>query len=265
MGQSSETLGAAKPNQVVVSPGGATFSSINAAINSITDASDQKQYVLYIGPGTYNEHVIMKPWVLLQGAGQNEFGQNYTIISAPAGNSDSWATVKAASNSRLSTVTVKSMYANPGDNMCACIDCTGVTNFWCSGVEAIASDTPDQPCNMFGIVNNRGIAEHQNITCSVSLYYCTFTAKAQNPKSFVMGLWAAGGGNYKVTSCTLTGLGEYVSSGAAANPGPNSNLVFTGCVITGRRFSLETSDRSTVTAIRCKLHGPVDQGVIVKN
>lgn len=250
-------------NQIVVSPGGATFTSIQTAINSITDASEQKQYSLYIGPGTYNENVVMKPWVGLFGAGQDENGQNYTIISAPGSNSETAATVIAASNSNISAVTVESTYA-PGMLSCACIDCTGATDFSCYGVIAIATDSPNEACNLFGIVNNRGNGT-PTVTSSVELYDCTLTAQAQNPQSFAIALWAVSGGTYMVADCILTGVSNYVAVGGCGNPGAGSVLKFSQCSITGTQYCLQTADGSTVMAMQCKLTGPVGPGVIVKD
>jgi hypothetical protein len=64
-------------NSVVVQPGGQSFSTITAALGSITDASQQREYVLSIGAGTYSEAVTCKPWVYLSGAGVGQ-----TIITA---------------------------------------------------------------------------------------------------------------------------------------------------------------------------------------
>jgi hypothetical protein len=50
-------------------PGAGEFTSISAALASITDASATKPYVITIGPGLYNEPpLVMKPYVALRGA-----------------------------------------------------------------------------------------------------------------------------------------------------------------------------------------------------
>ena len=43
---------------------------IQAAINSITDASDTNRYLVRVGPGVYAEEVTMKPWVDIEGSGE---------------------------------------------------------------------------------------------------------------------------------------------------------------------------------------------------
>lgn len=42
-------------NVIIAAKGGGHFISVQAAINSITDASDSNRYLIWIGPGTYNE------------------------------------------------------------------------------------------------------------------------------------------------------------------------------------------------------------------
>src|ERR671934_1698414 len=92
-------------NTVSVDPGGATFPTICAALASITDASQKKQYLLSVGPGTYNEKVVLKPWCFVQGAGRDQ-----TTVSAPP-TTDIWlrGTIVGASNSNIGGMTVTSL------------------------------------------------------------------------------------------------------------------------------------------------------------
>jgi hypothetical protein len=55
---------------VVVAQAGGDFTSVQAALDSITDASGSKHYLVWVGPGTYNEQVQMKPFVDIEGAGE---------------------------------------------------------------------------------------------------------------------------------------------------------------------------------------------------
>ncbi|MEO8035479.1 MAG: hypothetical protein ABI837_13670, partial [Acidobacteriota bacterium] len=57
-----------RDGQVEVVPGGKTFPTIGEALKSITDASHQKEYTLYLGPGVYAENVVCKPWVFIEGS-----------------------------------------------------------------------------------------------------------------------------------------------------------------------------------------------------
>lgn len=69
-------------NVVIVAKSNGDFTSIQAAINSITAASSSNPYLVWVGPGWYNEVVTLKPYVHLQGAGQ---GVTFIQASASSG------------------------------------------------------------------------------------------------------------------------------------------------------------------------------------
>lgn len=55
------------PAQIVtVAKSGAMYTTIQAAINAITDASSTKQYVVEVAPGVYTENVTSKDYVFIQ-------------------------------------------------------------------------------------------------------------------------------------------------------------------------------------------------------
>ncbi len=56
---------------LVVAASGGDFISVQAAVNSITDASATNPYLVWIAPGVYAETVTLKPYVHLQGAGRD--------------------------------------------------------------------------------------------------------------------------------------------------------------------------------------------------
>ncbi len=68
-------------NVVIVAKSNGDFTSIQSAINSIT-ASASNPYLVWVGPGWYNEVVTLKPYVYLQGAGQ---GVTFIQASASSG------------------------------------------------------------------------------------------------------------------------------------------------------------------------------------
>jgi len=55
---------------VVVAKSGGAFTSVQATLDSITDASATKHYLVWVGPGTYNERVQMEPFVDIEGPGE---------------------------------------------------------------------------------------------------------------------------------------------------------------------------------------------------
>jgi hypothetical protein len=57
-------------NVVVVAKSGGDFTSIQGALDSITDASASNPYLVWVAPGTYAETVMMKPYVDIEGAGE---------------------------------------------------------------------------------------------------------------------------------------------------------------------------------------------------
>lgn len=56
-------------NVILVSPSGGHFTSIQAALDSITDAAIDNWYVVLVGPGVYNEILTLKPFVSVVGHG----------------------------------------------------------------------------------------------------------------------------------------------------------------------------------------------------
>ena len=88
-------------NLVVVAKTGGDYDTIQAAINSITDASSANRYLVYIAPGVYNEQVDMKSWVDVQGASQDSVVITYGGVSALAD-----GVVTGASNAALSNLTI---------------------------------------------------------------------------------------------------------------------------------------------------------------
>jgi hypothetical protein len=94
--------GSAYDNVVIVAKSGGDFTSIQAALDSILDAGPGNPYLVWIAPGVYTESVILKPYVDVEGA-----GQQVTKITHGGGGSDSIATVVTASNIELRSLTVE--------------------------------------------------------------------------------------------------------------------------------------------------------------
>lgn len=87
---------------LVVAKAGGHFTSIQAAINSTTNTPSDR-YLVYVAPGTYDEKVVMKPGVDVQGA-----GVLVTTITAAGSAAADTGTVVGANDAELSHLTVKS-------------------------------------------------------------------------------------------------------------------------------------------------------------
>jgi hypothetical protein len=91
-------------NVVVVAKSGGDYASVQAAIDSITGAAADNPYLVWVAPGMYSETVTMKPYVHLQGAGQEA-----TVISSTVGGDDfppTQATLVLTRNTSLRDLTV---------------------------------------------------------------------------------------------------------------------------------------------------------------
>jgi hypothetical protein len=83
-------------NVVIVAKSGGDYTTITAALNSITDASDTNRYLIYVAPGVYTDQVYMKEYVDIEGSGELT-----TTVTANA------ATLWGANNAELRFLTVE--------------------------------------------------------------------------------------------------------------------------------------------------------------
>lgn len=92
---------------VIVGKSNADFTSVAAALNSITDASATNRYLVWVAPGTYTETDLVQVtgYVHLQGAGANATVIQSTRSSASP--TSAAATVQLDDNARLSDLTVR--------------------------------------------------------------------------------------------------------------------------------------------------------------
>lgn len=92
---------------ITVAASGADFTSVAAALASISNPSAENRYLVWVAPGVYTETALVhvRPYVHLRGA-----GPNVTVItSARSGTApnDSAATARLEDNGRISDITIR--------------------------------------------------------------------------------------------------------------------------------------------------------------
>ncbi|HYO76742.1 MAG TPA: hypothetical protein VE010_09795 [Thermoanaerobaculia bacterium] len=237
-------------NTVTVQPGGKTFSTITDAMNSITDAKLQKQYVVQIGPGTYNEVVVCKPYVFLSGAGVST-----TTVTAPA-SANQWdkGTVKAASNAAVQNMTIVSTGTTWGCWATA-VDCTAAVNF------------DIENCNL----EANGSNGTNLVTLAVD-YSSAGGGSQVNLAYSMVGAHGAGNGNVsgilvyaraylRVSNSKIVADTADVAWGASASY--ESSIDLFGSTVLGTMSLVLPDGSGHITATDCKLIGPYSPGVVV--
>ncbi len=101
-----DNSGAAYQNIKVVAKSGGDYTTITAALNSIIEANPNNPYLIYVAPGVYNEQVVMKPYVDIQGSGELTTKITFT------GNAGEVGTVLGANNAELRFLTVENTGGN---------------------------------------------------------------------------------------------------------------------------------------------------------
>jgi hypothetical protein len=243
-------------NSVEVQPGGQTFPTINAALASITDNRLQKQYILYVGPGTYNEKVQMKPFVSIQGA-----GQDVTIITQPAAaDAFSGGTVMAASNCTLGSVTVSSLGGHWGSYGTA-VSCSGAVNFSINNATLIVDDQNQAGVNQCTLNAALNTFEPPS---QIRVSYCLIKCTAQNGDSGAAAVGIAEQSTAEIFESKLVASGGRQPFGVIT--ARNSSVNIDDSYVEGSYFALYDSDRaSIITANKCQINGPVSDGVVVNN
>lgn len=86
-GSGAPNMSAPYEQTLVVSKSGPEFTTIQGAIDSITDATSDKRYAILVKPGDYSENVTLKDYVDLVGRGRTNTritGTSGTVLTFPA-------------------------------------------------------------------------------------------------------------------------------------------------------------------------------------
>ena len=143
-------------NLLVVAKSGGDYTTITNALNSITDNSADNPYLIYVAPGIYNETVTMKPYVDIEGAGEQA-----TKITYTGSVFYSTGTVVSADNAELRFLSVE----NTGGAYYSIAICNYNTSPRLTHVSAIASGATD---TTYGVFNYYSSPTMTDVTVSSS-------------------------------------------------------------------------------------------------
>jgi hypothetical protein len=200
-------------NVVVVAKNGGDTTTVQGAIDSITDASEDNPYLVWVAPGEYVESVTMKPYVHLQGAGQET-----TVISSTVTNDQADDPLYDATLELSSYVTVRDLKivnSGAGEVNIALFAPDGLQNIEVSDVMVRAQGSSS--------VINTAIATSTSITLN------SVNAAGRNGLGFNIGMFmnAGTGGGFtvvKMVDCVMLGSGGTQSYGIV-NMGGGSRLI----------------------------------------
>ncbi len=251
--EASERATMLPANTVQVEPGGAIFTSIQIAINSIQDASPGCLYQVSVGPGTYCEQVILKPFIFVGGPGYQA-----TSIVLPE-NAANTGVVQTAGTGGIGQMAIVGGTTTTVKNACAIY---------------IVSSSPDifLANAVFCHATDNGIAGSIVITVgndpvyggsgTVVLINCTVTAQTEKYGSTTIAMQGTGlNFNYQVSGGGMSGNSSD-SMGLMTNG--QATAVLNNVLVGGHDWSLNNNDnQSPITANGCQLRGPVSAGVKV--
>jgi hypothetical protein len=211
-GLSSGAFAAAYERIVVVSPVGTNNAqngqALLNALASITDASANKPYLLYIEPETYdlgNGSLTMKPFVDIEGSGELN-----TVITSDVSDPDcALGTVNGADNAELRFLTVRNTGSSTsnGCKIAISIDASSPRL-----THVTAQSTGD------GGLSNRGV---QTINSSTTMTDVTATAAGQTIE-FAVGVVVGGDqSNLTIKQSQLTGRGSGSDAIQVGSSAPN--------------------------------------------
>ncbi|MEM7308177.1 MAG: FG-GAP-like repeat-containing protein [Planctomycetota bacterium] len=205
---------------------GADFTTISAALASITDASSSKPYVVQVGPGLYFEAVDMKPWVDLAGSGM----RNTTIVSTGNDIALLGGTVDGASNCELRDLTVLSDAGSAADDGVGVV-VDGATDFVVSNVRIVASG---------GTVKNTGVFLASGSSAVLRDCDLSIPDLALDPRVIFLGL---GENEVTIIASKLTSDGDIVRTNSSTDVARIATSQLSGTV--------QTLGASNATVVHC--------------
>jgi hypothetical protein len=163
--------GSAYDNVVIVAKSGGDFTSIQSALDSITDASASNRYLVWVGPGTYAETVAMAQYVDIEGAGELT-----TRITASGSTTYTTSTVVGVNNAELRFLTVE----NSGGNQYAVAIYNHNASPRLTHVTASASGASGGSAQNYGVYNDSSSPAMTDMTVAVSASGTTWNYGVRN-------------------------------------------------------------------------------------
>jgi hypothetical protein len=102
--------------EVIVAASGGDFTTINAALASITDAAEDNQYLVYVKNGTYNEMINVKAYVNMKGENKYKTIIDFTGVYANRNDLSAVYGEKTATMENFTIETFDSKYPLHSDN-----------------------------------------------------------------------------------------------------------------------------------------------------
>lgn len=218
-------------NVVTVAKSGGDYSEVQTAIDSISDAAADNAYLVWVAPGVYEGHVIMRPYIHLQGAGQ----EATIITSTISGETTSiQATLALTHHVSLRDLTVSNSGALTTSVALSALDGTTQTRVTdvtargqgeandAFGIYLTGSDTAVTLQDVTGVAQNgsrnRGLVNHSE--AATTLHGGTFIGRGGNTAYGIQNSSSA-----TIETIDVTALGEnssnlnyglYVGYGATA-------------------------------------------------
>ncbi|WP_129627298.1 hypothetical protein [Candidatus Oscillochloris fontis] len=202
---------------ITVATSGGDFTSIQAAIDSITDAGATKPYLIFIAPGIYTEHVILKPYITLEGSGEEA-----TVIRWTGGDQyflsgNASVTLTGSAHATVRSMTIESDGTGKTYSIASYNPSTATTTFQDVMIKA-AGGTEN-----YGIYNNYGLIKMNNVQVHVS-----------GGTSINRGINLSGNFHLDNITITVTGAGSSTNQGISIS-GAGSIMNLTATVTGGNR------------------------------
>jgi len=213
------------PNIRVVAKSGGDYSTIGEALDSITDASNTKRYLVYVAPGIYNEQVSMKPHVDIEGAGELLTKITYTGSSMPSN-----GTVSGSDFCELRFLTVE----NTGGNDYAVAISNSSSSLRITHVTAIASGAAN---TAYGISNVSATPVIKHVIVSVTgTYSCT-------------GIYNSTSDPFEIVDATVNVSGENVVNGIYSRSSSVGTIRDTTVNVSGGVANYAINNQSALTLV----------------